>query len=105
MNKVFTNERHPETNRKSVLKLIDFYSSWSVPCENQSAILDDLKEVFNDRIEIIKTDIDDPESDRGEYRIKAVPTLCLLKKGREVRRFIGVQPLDSLVRAISTFME
>ena len=85
---------------KKELKLINFCALWSSPCIKQCSILEDLSEILRDRIDIIRVNIDDPGSDSDKYNINAVPTLCLLRDGKEIKRFIGVQQLDTLVEVI-----
>lgn len=91
-----------DKNKYEGITLIDFRAELCTPCDNQSVILDTLFERLKGKIEIVKIDIDDPGSISEKYNINAVPTLCLLKKGKEIRRFIGVQPLDTLLDAIET---
>ena len=87
------------------LKLMNFCASWSSPCINQCSILEDLSEILRDRIDIIRVNIDDPGSDSDKYNINAVPTLCLLRDGKEIKRFIGVQRLDTLLEVIKFHTE
>jgi thioredoxin 1 len=65
------------------ITLIDFWTPWCIPCKTQAVILNDL----------IRT------------KIHAVPTLCLLKDGKEIKRFIGVQPLEILMDTIARYVD
>jgi len=38
----------------------------------------------------------------GRFGVQAIPTLLLFKDGNEVRRFVGVQPKEILIDAISS---
>jgi thioredoxin 1 len=98
-------DREKDKNKYEGITLMFFHAELCTPCDNQSAILDDLFERLNCQIKIVEIDIDDPESISEEYNINAVPTICLLKKGREVKRFIGVQPLDTLLDTIENFIK
>ena len=97
--------QHKETVRASNkgLVLLNFFVNWSTPCDTQAIILDELSKVSNGSVNIIKVNIDDPGNESEGYNIKAVPTLCLLKDGIEVNRFIGVQKLDTLLEAIKIY--
>lgn len=90
---------------KNKLKLFNFCASWSSPCIKQSSILEDLSVLLQDRIDIIKVNIDDPDNDSDRYNINAVPTLCLLREGKEIKRFIGVQQLETLLETIDIYTE
>jgi thioredoxin 1 len=82
-------------------KLMNFCASWSSPCINQCSILEDLSELLQGSIKIVRVNIDDPGNDADKYNINAVPTLCLISDGKEIKRFIGVQQLDTLLEAIN----
>jgi thioredoxin 1 len=84
---------------------MNFCASWSSPCINQCSILEDLSVILQDRIDIIKVNIDDPDNDSEGYNINAVPTLCLLREGKEIKRFIGVQQLETLLETIDIYTE
>ena len=94
-----------ECIKEHELRLMNFCSSWSSPCINQCSILEDLSEILHGRIDIIRVNIDDPGSDSDKYNINAVPTLCLLRDGKEIKRFIGVQRLDTLLEVIKFHTE
>jgi len=94
-----------EDLKENRLKLMTFCASWSSPCINQCSILEDLSTLLPDCIDIIRINIDDPDHDSDKYNINAVPTLCLVSEGKEIRRFIGVQQLDTLVEAVKFHME
>jgi thioredoxin-like negative regulator of GroEL len=91
--------------KNNELKLMNFCASWSRPCITQCSILEDLSEILQGSIDIIRVNIDDPDNDSDRYKINAVPTLCLLKENKEIKRFIGVQQLDTLLKTIEVHME
>ena len=90
---------------KKELILMNFCSSWSSPCTTQWSILEDLSTILQDCIRIVKVNIDDPGHDPDKYNINAIPTLCLYREGKEIKRFIGVQQLDTLLEVIKIYME
>jgi len=47
----------------------------------------------------------EPGYDPLKYHIKALPTLCLFSGEKEVKRFIGVQQLSSLLEPIKKLIE
>ena len=98
-------DKIPENSKNSRLKLMNFCASWSSPCISQCSILEDLTELLPDCIDIVRVNIDDPDNDSDRYNVNAVPTLCLVRNGKEIRRFIGVQQLDSLLEVIKIHME
>ena len=91
--------------KNNELKLMNFCASWSSPCMNQCSILEDLSELLQGSLDIVRVNIDDPGYDSDKYNINAVPTLCLTRKGKEIMRFIGVQQLETLLEGIKFYSE
>ena len=55
-------------------------------------ILDELQAEFEDKINIIKVNVDNSMDIAEQYNISNIPALVLLKKGQEVQRLIGFSP-------------
>ena len=72
--------------------LVDFFAEWCGPCKMISPILDELQAEFEDKINIIKVNVDNSMDIAEQYNISNIPALVLLKKGQEVQRLIGFSP-------------
>ena len=82
--------------------LVDFWAPWCGPCKMQGPILEQVAESAEDRAKIAKVDVDDAGSVAGRFGVQSIPTLILFKDGKEVQRFVGVQPKEILIDAISS---
>ncbi len=87
------------------LVLVDFFATWCQPCKMMHPILEQVKEVLGDRIRIIKVDVDKNVSTASQYRVQAVPTLILFRKGVVLWRESGVVQKAELLAAIEPFMK
>ncbi len=85
------------------LTLVDFFATWCGPCKMMHPVLDQLKEQLGDGIRIIKLDVDKNEAAAANYRVQAVPTLMLFRKGSVVWRQSGAMNLSALQAIIEQY--
>ena len=83
------------------LTLVDFWAPWCGPCLAQAPVLESLAAKMAGRMTVGKCDVDENPELAGRFRISGIPTLVLIKDGREVERVVGMQSearLASLVQ-------
>lgn len=83
---------------KEGLYLVDFYAEWCGPCKMLTPVLESVE----DKINIIKVDIDKFEELAFEYRIMSVPTLVFFKDGNKVKELIGFHDEEDLLEVINS---
>lgn len=76
--------------------LVDFFAEWCGPCHMQTPILEALAGELAGSAKIVKLDIDKAQKTTVSFQITSVPTLVLLKNGKEVKRVVGVRDADAL---------
>jgi thioredoxin 1 len=82
--------------------LVDFWAPWCGPCRMQGPIVDEVAQTVAGRANVLKVNVDESPAVASRFSIRAIPTLVLLKDGREVRRFVGMQSKVALVAAIES---
>jgi thioredoxin 2 len=74
--------------------LIDFYSTTCAPCHMMRPIVESLAKRRAGDVMVIKVNVDVDENRElaAAFKIKAVPTFVILKKGYEIARISGAMP-------------
>ena len=83
--------------------LVDFFAEWCGPCKMMTPILKEVKEVLEDKVSIIKIDVDKNQPLAAKYQVRGVPTLILYKSGKQVWRQSGVVQKNELVSIINNY--
>lgn len=98
----FQEEICNSNNKKNELFLIDFWAEWCNPCKAISSILEDIAIEYNNKLKIVKINIDKNPIITKTYNIRSIPTLLLIKNGTVLSTKIGLlskQQLQEFLKA------
>jgi len=82
------------------VQLMDFYADWCGPCKTQDPILEDIKEDWGERFELVQIDVDEEQDVANEYQVRSLPTLIVENDDGIVERFVGVTQRENLEDAL-----
>ena len=69
--------------------LVDFFATWCGPCKLAEPVLEELSEVYKDKISIMKLDVDQSPVTSQKFGVMSIPTTILFKDAQELGRVVG----------------
>ena len=101
MAKIATNTSFDGLLESEKLVIVDFWATWCGPCRMLSPLLDEVEAEMEDKIVVVKVNVDDADEIVMRYRIMSIPTLIFFKDGQMVDRTVGAMPKSVLVDKIN----
>lgn len=88
--------------RSPIPVIVDLWAPWCGPCRTVSPILEQLATEFAGRCKLVKVNVDGAPQISARFAVQGIPTLVLLRDGRELSRQIGAAPAGRLRDWIET---
>jgi thioredoxin len=63
-------------------------------------VLEEVAAEMAGRIRVAKLNVDENPTTAARFGVQSIPTLLVLKRGREVDRIVGVQPKAAIVQRL-----
>jgi thioredoxin 1 len=91
-----------QTNKKLIL--VDFWASWCAPCRIIAPVLNEVASELQPNSYVGKVNIEEYQSLAQRFQVRNIPTLILLKNGKEIDRFVGIKNKEFLLQQIKKAM-
>ena len=72
--------------------LVDLWAPWCGPCRSVGPVLERLAAKYAGRMKLVKVNVDVAPRTAQRFEARSIPTLALLRGGREVDRTVGAAP-------------
>jgi thioredoxin 2 len=81
--------------------LVDLWAPWCGPCRVVSPILEGLARDRAGRLKVVKVNVDENPALSQRFEAMSIPTMVVMKDGKEVDRIVGAYPQPELARRVT----
>jgi thioredoxin 2 len=81
--------------------LLDLWAAWCGPCRMIAPTIEMLARELAGKALVGKLDVDANQRTAAKFGVQGIPTLLILKEGREVDRLVGVQTREAILARLN----
>jgi len=100
-----TDSNFSETVDKHSLALVDCWAPWCGPCVVISPVVEELAKEYAGKVLFGKLNVDENPRTAERFRIFGIPTLLIIRNGKEVDRIVGLVPKDQIEARLKKHLE
>lgn len=109
MNFLYENYICPTDLLYIMVKLLYFSAEWCGPCSTQSPIVDEVKENYEESVDVTKVDVDEKPDVGTKYQVRSLPTIIVLSENEDgdefmENRFVGVTQQNEIEDALEELL-
>lgn len=100
---VVSDRNFDQTAKTYPLVVVDCWAAWCAPCRAIAPVVEQLARDYSGKVVFGKLNVDENPETAQKFSIMAIPTLLVMKDGKEVDRIVGALPKTQLEAKISEY--
>ncbi|HYQ58160.1 MAG TPA: thioredoxin [Draconibacterium sp.] len=100
--KVLNNKNFKAATKRGVV-LLDFWAPWCGPCKIIAPTLNEIADSQTDFM-VAKVNVDHNQQLAQKFKVRNIPTMLILKDGKEAGRIVGVKTKRTIMKEIDAVM-
>ena len=89
-----------EVERSPLPVLLDMWAPWCGPCRMIAPTIEQLATELAGRVKVAKLNTDENPMTGSRFNVRSIPTLLVLKDGKEIDRLVGALPKQEILRKL-----
>lgn len=77
--------------------IVDFWADWCMPCRMFGPTFEETSKNFDGKVKFVKVNTDEADASATKFDVMSIPCIIIIKDGKEVKRFTGMQSKDTLI--------
>ena len=91
-----------EISESKMPVLVDFWAEWCGPCKMLTPILEEISQELNQKVQVVKVNLDENQDLAMKYSIRSIPTLLLFSNGELIDTKVGLIPKNDIVNWLNS---
>ncbi len=93
-----------EVERSTLPVLLDMWAPWCGPCRMIAPVIEQLAGELAGRVKVAKLNTDENPMTGSRFSVRSIPTLLILKDGKEIDRIVGALPKQEILRKLESLI-
>jgi len=85
-----------DVERSPLPVLVDAWAPWCGPCRAVAPVIEELAQELAGRVRVAKLNVDENPATAARFDVRSIPTMLVMKGGREIGRIVGAQSKETL---------